>query len=178
MKTNLIAILADEERKRRTPSNPPPVSQAIVTSIPTGSIRHDTFYLGFIFQVGAVDITITDIGRFKIPGDIGTHNVVISEPSVGIATLRDANINASIGLDNTYIFAPVTPLVLLANHIYAIMSEEFATDSWHDLHTVTVNTLGGVQLLNAGYRVNLGNNVVNAGSINNSYADPNFKYLI
>lgn len=92
--------------------------------------------------------TISELGRWKLGGGIGTHTVkVVREDQTDLpgATVL---VNLSGGLDGTFVHAALpAPVTLEANKTYFLVSSETAGgDRWYDL-TQTVTASGGLSVI-------------------------------
>lgn len=153
---------------------PPSGSTAFITSSPVTSLRSDfTGCVGFRFTVGASNITITDLARWVVSGNSGTHTVKIVDASGTV--LASVSINTS-GQPVGFCYGSITPLVLTAGVTYTILSSETASaDQWYEVGSVTpigsdATVIGGSYQLSCSGAPAL----VYAGT--ESYVTVNFKY--
>ena len=101
----------------------------------TDDLRQDcSFYLGVTFRTGATPIKVTQLGRYKINGNAGTHTVAIFDLSDMSAPLCSASVDVSSVADNTFAYGEVDKQVVLSpNTKYAIYSMEEANgDFWYN----------------------------------------------
>jgi hypothetical protein len=144
---------------------------AFVTSSPSVlTTRNDaTLNVGFELTVGSTGITVTQLGRWVISGNSGTHTLAIYDASCALVV--STTINTS-GLSVGYNYVSITPTVLSASTVYYIMSSETASgDLWYDNETYT-STADGTITHSAFSTCNANN------STGYSYVPVNFKYYL
>jgi len=146
------------------PSNPAVTGQSL------GTLRNDyTGSVGFRFLVNT-NITVTDLGRWVVSGNSGTHAVKIHGPGGSYSTLATGNVNTSGATAGAYAYQSITPLSLTSGLYYRIESDETSGgDQWYDTDT-TISTTGDIT--DDGHSVN----GTGSGSGNDSYVPVNFKY--
>lgn len=156
--------------KRPTSS---PSSTAFISSSPVTSLRSDfSGCVGFRFTVGASNITVTDLGRWVVSGNSGSHTVKITDASGSI--LASVSVNTS-GQPVGFLYGSITPLVLTSGVTYTILSEEFnAGDQWYEVGAVT--PAGDATIEGGSYQLSCSGApaLVYAGT--ESYVTVNFKY--
>lgn len=153
----------------------PPSTPFIVTQA-LGSLRNNfTGCVGVEFRLTLGDITVTDIGRWVVSGNSGTHTVYIIS---GTGTVfGSASVNTSGAAVADYKYASVTPFSLLNNTTYYIVSSETnGSDQWYDLNTTYTSdshTTAGQPTIWAGCA-----GVISfpASSAGHTYVPPNFKF--
>lgn len=110
-------------------------------------------WLGVRLQVGATPLVVTSLGRIAAPGSSRPHTVKIVSAADGkdvpgaIGTVNMAGATAG---QYTYTLLP-SPVTLLANTIYYLVSsEESAGDMWYNTDT-TVTTGSAAAVLNGAW---------------------------
>ncbi len=121
------------------------------SSSPTGATADSSgggnYYMGMKFTVGASNITVTSLGRLKIAGNSGTHNMIIASSSG--TTLATVDVSVASGTDGQYVYVPLTaPVTLTAGTSYFLVSLE-AADTFYRSFTI-VSTAGSA--INQAYR--------------------------
>jgi len=90
--------------------------------------------VGFQFQVGSAPLVVTELGRWVVSGNSGTHTVQLFN-SVGTPLPGGSvTVNTAGQIAGEFAYAPLnTPLTLAANTTYAVMSQEVGGgDQWYD----------------------------------------------
>lgn len=121
----------------------------VITSYSGGSDESDlNWWLGFKFQVGASDITVTTLGRAVYTGNSGTHTIkIFNETGTEITS---ASVNLSGATVGQYKYASCTPATLTAAAIYFCLSlESSGGDNWKNSADVTPTA--AITVLDAGY---------------------------
>ncbi|QGQ99160.1 hypothetical protein EHS13_31940 [Paenibacillus psychroresistens] len=142
----------------------------------SGTIRNNYGdYVGTKITVGSTPITVTQLGRYYVAGNSGTHTLKIVNASTG-ADLASSVINMSTGTADGLGFKYValnTPQTLAANTAYYIVSlETNGGDQWYDGNTALTATSAAV--INSNVYKN--GSYVTSGSTGNSFGPVNFKY--
>lgn len=147
----------------------PPVSTEFITSSLATSLRNDfSGEVGFGFTVGASNITVTDLGRWVVSGNSGSHNLRITDGAVNLVT---ASVNTA-GQPVGYLYTPCTPTVLLAGVTYYLFSTEVNTgDQWYNEGVVTSTAVATIL---GSYYIFPGITLSTAGSY--TFVPVNFKY--
>lgn len=150
----------------------PPAPTAFITSDPVTFLRSDyTGELGMKFTVGASDMTVSELARWVVSGNSGTHTVRLAD-NTG-ATITSVSVNTS-GQPVGYCYVSITPVVLTAGTTYYLLSDElFSGDEWHEEGTVTETAAGTVNA--SVIRVGASYFDITSGF---SYITVNFKYTI
>ena len=123
-------------------------------------LRQDcTFYLGVTFRTGATPIKVTQLGRFKISGNTGTHTVAIFDLTDMSAPLCTASVDVSSATDNSFAYGTVDRQVVLSpNTKYAIYSlEETNGDLWYNSFRNVSERPFDINFINWTYYFNDGN---------------------
>lgn len=150
----------------------PGVSSPFVTTVnSTGAARNDyAEFIGYKFSTGGVSMLVTDLGRYKLPGNNGTHEVRIVD--ISGTTLVSAIVNMSGGTDNTFVYQSISPYSLPAGNYYLVSLEYSGGDTWYnDSGTSLSTSVGGVSV--SVYRAS---GTYNEATSSAAYGFPNFKY--
>lgn len=152
------------------------VPQPYLTSTPTSSPRNNfDGGVGFGFTVGAANMTVTDLGRWVISGNSGTHKIWLANSSG--TELAAVSLNTS-GLSVGYNYLPITPVVLTAGQTYYIISDEAnGGDQWYD--SEEVSGTADATIIGSYYVIGLSdprNAITLAFAGTNAYVPVNFKY--
>lgn len=164
------------------------IYQRVVEAAPTSFVAsYITFtprsnysdYVGYCFTVGSSDLQVTDVGRWKISGNSGTHTVKITTRTSTTA-LTSGSVDTTTGSAGGFVYASATPYTLTAGGQYCIMSlETSGGDQWYDIsfsNLITV-TSGAGTVTEGVYLAGSSFNFVAAGN-STGYGIPNFKYEI
>lgn len=131
--------------------------------------------LGFYFTVGASNITVTDVARWKTSGNSGMHTVKILDSSAVVVV--SITVDLSSGSAGTYVYGSVTPTVLTAGATYyCFSSESNGGDAWNDYATTTLTTTTAAVINAASYQPNC-SGAPNLVPGQHSYVPTNFKYF-
>lgn len=145
-----------------------------VASVGLGTLRNDYGnYVGIYFTVGAAPITVTEIGRWVVSGNLLTHDITIRNLSnTDLGTVNVATLGATAA---AYLYGTLgSPVVLSASTKYYILSkEENSGDQWYDSADTTMTLAAQIASGGGGY--------IAAGSLTDSSANHvfgpvNFKY--
>lgn len=156
-------------------SAPPPSSGSpFITAITPGSLRNDfSSFVGFAFQVGGADITITDLGRWVYSGNSQSHTIKITNGSY--TTLCSASLNTSGQTAGQFAYVSCTPTVLTIGNTYYLLAEEFnGGDQWSNddcsglTHTSDANITFSVYYLGS----------LTTNNSDQSYVPVNLKYTV
>lgn len=132
--------------------------------------------LGFKFTVGANNIVVTDLGRWVISGNSGSHVITLySGTSVSSNAIGSVTVNTS-GAPVGYLFGTLSsPITLTAGSTYYILSAESSGgDLWYDDPTV-LNPTSEVTI-NGSCFASGGTISVGTAVVNHSYIPVNFKF--
>lgn len=144
----------------------------LVNTDATATPRNDfTGYVGCKFTVGAADLYVSKLGRWKIAGNSQAHTVKLVAAGTGI-DVPGGSVSISGGTAGSYVFAALaSPLILLAGEAYYLVSSETnGGDQWEDRHAV--GTATDVTVNNSVY-YDTDYNVDSAGQ---SYGGVNLQY--
>jgi hypothetical protein len=146
-----------------------PVTAFITSNPSTMTARNDvSLNVGFELTVGSTGITVTQLGRWVISGNSGTHTLAIYDNSCNLVV--STTINTS-GLSVGYNYVSITPTVLSASAVYYVFSSETnGGDQWYDLEAYTTTGDGTIKQSYGTCNT--------AGTLTNSYVPVNFKYYL
>jgi len=120
-------------------------------------------------------LVVTQLGRWVVSGNAGTHAVKLVDAATGTdLSGGSVSVNTSGATAGQYLYAPLpNPIVLQPSHSYYLMSQEtLGGDQWFDQNT-TLTVTSDLTVYNAEWYD--GNyHAGNAGSI--GYVPPNFTY--
>ena len=119
-------------------------SASFVTAITfTGPSQSNfTGWVGAAITTGASSVTVTQLGRYRVFGNSGTHTVKLVAASTGIDVSGSAvSVNVAGGQVNAFVYAALSsPVTLSPNTTYYVVSQETAGgDSYYNFNT-TVQT--------------------------------------
>ena len=121
----------------------PAVQQSWITGVTPGTNRNNyTGFVGIAFTM-AQTVTVYQLGRFKVSGNIGTHTVKLVRASTGVDIVGGSvSIPMTPGTAGTFTYgALLTPVVLSAGVKYYLMTQETSgADHWYDYDTVVTET--------------------------------------
>lgn len=130
--------------KYTTAALPPEAS--LVTAQAVGAARNDfTGYVGMHLVVGSQPLTVTALGRFKLSGNTGKHQVKLVRASDGAdVTGAAVTVDLASGNANEFQYARLSsPIILSPGTAYYLMSQETqGGDYWYEYDTQV--TLTGV----------------------------------
>jgi len=148
-----------------TPTNTPFVTGQTLS----GTIRNNyAGSLGFKFTVGSSPMTVSQLGRWVIAGNTGTHTVELVRASDN-AVLGSVSVNTAGATPGAFAYTALgTPVALAANTAYYVASSETTGgDQWYDQSTILTHASTAV-INNAAYTSN-GTTWNNPGIANSSY---------
>src|SRR5438270_5815089 len=101
-------------------------STTFITSTRPGTIRNDSYGLfGMAVTVGPNPITVTSLGRLVAPGNSQVHTLEIIDPVSGTA-IASTTVNTQGAGAGAFVYGNLaSPITLLANVTYYIVSQEF-----------------------------------------------------
>ncbi len=113
-----------------------PNSKPLVTAVNSfGTLRTNwSGWIGFQFQVGSAPLVVTELGRWVVSGNSGSHTVQLFN-SVGTPVPGGSvTVNTAGQTPGQFAYSPLnTQLTLAANTTYAVMSQEVnGGDQWYD----------------------------------------------
>jgi hypothetical protein len=152
---------------------------SFVTSqvLSTGTQNNYQGWLGFKFTVSGQPLTISEVGRWVLPGNTGSHQVKIVNASNGTDVPgATATINTVGAQSGTFAYVPLAqPVVLSANTAYYIVSREpYGTDYYYNYRNVLQHTSRAT--INSSAFGSGSGTWATYGSPGNSYVPVSFKY--
>ncbi len=134
--------------------------------------------VGFLFRVGSAALTVTDVGVFRQSGDNNTSISAHISSVTGGTLYATATIDLTAGSAGSFVYAPVTPVVLSANTTYVATFRD--TGKWYDSNSTITHTADAT-VPNATYSANPISGITdfnaNAnGGTDHAYGFVNFKY--
>jgi hypothetical protein len=100
-------------------------------------------WVGMQILVGANPLTVSELGRIVVSGNIGSHTVKLVRASDGLDVAGgEIAIATAGGTPGEFKFAALaSPVTLNANTTYFVLSQEtFGGDIWYDNNTSVVTT--------------------------------------
>jgi len=100
-----------------------------------GTLRNNwNGWIGFYFQVGATPLVVTELGRWVVSGNTGSHTVQLFSSNGTPVSGGSVTVNTSGQTPGEFAYSPLSsPLTLAANTTYAVMSQEVnGGDQWYD----------------------------------------------
>lgn len=139
-----------------------------------GSLRTFTFSLGMKITVGAVGITVQQLGRMCHTGNTGSHTLSIRNAAGTI--LASVSVNSALGTPGSFQYGTLgTPYALTALTSYYIHSDESNGDQFNDTFgSASVTYTGAISALQNSYEV--GGGCVDGGSTNDPYGPLDLVY--
>lgn len=155
-----------------------PEGDPVITAIIADSLRNNfSGYVGFRFTVGAEDLFVTQLGRWKVSGNSGTRTIEIRDS--GGSVVATASLDMSLGSAGGFVFAVLAALVTLSagGTYYLISLEANGGDEWHDdVSGGNVTPTSDITVTHSVYVVGAGvPTSANGGA--HSYGRPNFKFF-
>ncbi len=149
---------------------------AAITSVPTSSLQNfytDLIGIGCKITIGAANLYVTSLGRWKNSGNSQVHTIRIVETLTGVV-VASVTVDMSSGSVGTYVYADlVLAVTLIASTSYYLMSSEISSgDQWRDvaavISTADLTVVEGIYHDGGGYH--------GVGIPVASYVPPNFLY--
>jgi hypothetical protein len=146
-----------------------------ITGQSLGTLRNNfTGCVGFKITIGATDITVSELGRWKVAGNSGSHTIKITTADGTV--IVSAVVDMTAGSDATYVYASCSPTVLSASGVYFVLSSETnGGDQWYDINTSVTPTLAAT-VNDGAFQTNCTGSPNATGGSNKSYVPVNFKY--
>ncbi|MDP3849052.1 MAG: hypothetical protein Q8Q59_01005 [Luteolibacter sp.] len=123
------------------------IGQPLVTGHSMNTQSNDiTGWLGMSLTTGSTGLTVSQLGRWVLPGNTGSHTVKLVDALTG-TTLASANIATAGAPAEQFKYAPLSaPVALAANSTYYLLSQESAGgDQWYDFSQPAAGTATGYQ---------------------------------
>jgi len=134
---------------------------------------------GFVFTMGTTPITVTQLGRWVLSGNTGTHTLTMNQITAGNGTsVANCSVNTS-GQGVGFTYCPISSTVLSASTQYGLFDmSNTGGDSYYIIPTTTI-THTSVATTNGGtYGSISGNNCLSLAIDTDSttYGPLDFKY--
>ncbi|HEX6573618.1 MAG TPA: hypothetical protein VF042_01490 [Gemmatimonadaceae bacterium] len=117
---------------------------SLVTGITRGTLRNNFMAnVGMGFQVGTTAIRVSKIGRYKVPGNSGTHTLKLFDLAANADIPGSSvTINLAGAPDDQFAYADLpAPIPLTAGATYYLLSSETDMgDRWYDSADTKVTT--------------------------------------
>jgi hypothetical protein len=158
----------------------PAEGTALVTYFSPSALRNDfNGWVGMRLQGGASDISVKALGRWVVAGNSQTHTVRLVNAGTG-AELATASVATSGQPAGAFTYTTLgSPVTLLANTTYYLLSEEFAGgDTWYDYNTTTITTSAASDTGVVWATVANPNSFIAGGSVSQAFVVPNLRYTI
>jgi YVTN family beta-propeller protein len=119
---------------------------AFVTAISShGQVQNNfTGWVGAAITTGATAVQVTQLGRYFVPGNSGTHTVKVVNASTGVdVSGASVSVTMTNGQANAFVYQTLaSPVTLPPNTGYYVVSQETqGGDQWYD-YTTAVQTTG------------------------------------
>jgi hypothetical protein len=152
---------------------------AFVTGKTLGTLRNNlSNFAGMKITVGAEAISVMQLGRVFVAGNSGTHTIKIVKASDG-SDVAGGSVSLAMagGTAGQFKYARLsTPILLLANTAYYIVSQETSGgDQWYDSNTTLTAT--NAATINSGIYRNVSTWTA-GGTTNHSFVPVDFKYVL
>jgi hypothetical protein len=131
--------------------------------------------LGFEFVVGASNITVTELGRWVISGNSGTHTLRLMDSSGN--DLGTVSVNTSGATPGQYLYGTLgTPVVLTAGGTYCVMSDETSGGDQAYFDVTSCTTTAAAAMNKYAYRTGYSGAYSTVGTANYQAGPVNLKY--
>lgn len=151
----------------------------LVVETTPGSLRNDfSGYVGLRFKVGASPLTITELGRFVVAGNAGSHLVKLVTASDGADVAGGSvAVTTSGATAAQYCYAPLAaPVTLRADTEYLLVTlETQGGDQWHDWDTMVTGS-SAATILSAAWGP-LSGGWYYSGTAGQAFGPVDFKYV-
>ncbi|MDZ4289388.1 MAG: DNRLRE domain-containing protein, partial [Prosthecobacter sp.] len=121
--------------------------QPFTTGHSMTTLRNDyTGWLGMKITTGATSALVSQLGRWVVPGNTGTHTVKLVDSITG-TDVASASVATFGALGGQFAYTPLaSPVALAANASYYLLSQETAGgDQWYDFSQPAPGTATGYQ---------------------------------
>jgi hypothetical protein len=123
----------------------PATTAPFVTGVTPGTVRNNfSGWVGGSITTGGSAVQVTQLGRYVVGGDTGTHTMKLVNASTGQDVVGGSvTVNLAGGQAGTFVYSRLaSPITLSANTTYYLVSQEAAGgDQWYDFNT-TIQTTG------------------------------------
>lgn len=150
-------------------------SSPLITAVAGSGLRNDlTYCLGFRFTTPSSNPPIaTELGRYKIAGNSGTHVIYLMNSSGSILT--SASVDLTTVSNGQFAWATISPYSTAASTTYYVMSSETVSgDQWYDQSQVT--SVGQVTMAGAAFQAACSGAPGDVGGTTQAYGPPNIKF--
>jgi hypothetical protein len=155
-------------------------SAPFVASVIAGTARNDvTGWLGGVIKTGSSAVTVTQLGRYFVPGNTGTHTVKLVNASTGLdVSGGSVSVNMAAGEAGAFTYGTLnSPVTLNPNSTYYLVSQEAQTgDQWYDYNTTVTTTNVAVESSSVWSTDGINYNLI--GSANQLYIPVNLIYSL
>jgi RHS repeat-associated protein len=135
-----------------------PSTPLVGIELPTVTSRNNyTGWVGAVIQIGSSPVTISELGRWKLPGNFRTHTVkIVQENNVDLPGAL-VTVNMASGSDGTFVYSALpAPVTLEANKAYYLVtSVTDQGDTWYDWNQ-KVTTTGGLTVVSTVWAPSVG----------------------
>jgi len=152
-------------------------STTLASSVALETLRSNfSGWVGFRFAVGGAPITVTQLGRWVVSGNSGSHTVKLVDSGGNDVPGGSVTVNTSGAAAGQFAYATLATAVTLApGATYVLMSQETnGGDQWYDYNCGV--TLTSAATPNQAAWANNGGIYVTTGASTNSYGPVNLKY--
>lgn len=153
-------------------------SSILVNLESIGNLRNDSgVEVGFAFVVGDVPITVTELGRWVVPGNTEAHVVKLRDNNSQLVASVSVNTSGAGVTPNTFSYQALSsPVVLAANSRYFLLTAETnGGDQWSDYNSI-ISVSAAANLVGSCYKPGPTADVVIANTGSYSYGPVNIKY--
>ena len=158
----------------------PATSAPFVTGVTPGTVRNNfSGWVGGVITTGASAVQVTQLGRYAVAGNTGTHAVKLVNASTGQDVAGGAvTVNMAGAQGGTFVYSALaSPITLSANTTYYLVSQEVAGgDQWYDF-TTTIQTANVASEVHSVWSPD-GINYNLIGPANWMYVPVNFQYSL
>ncbi len=152
-------------------------STTLASSVALETLRSNfSGWVGFRFAVGGAPITVTQLGRWVVSGNSGSHTVKLVDSGGNDVPDGSVTVNTSGAAAGQFAYATLATAVTLSpGATYVLMSQETnGGDQWYDYNCGV--TLTSAATPNQAAWANNGGIYVTTGATTNSYGPVNLKY--
>jgi RHS repeat-associated protein len=151
---------------------------ALVASTTPSNLRRDySGWVGVRLQVGSTPMQVSSLGRWVVSGNSGVHTVKLTAADGTDVAGASVSVNTAGAPAGQFAYVALNQSVLLAaNTVYFLVSQETSGgDYWYD-HTTTVTPTSAASFTGSAYRLN-GVTTFAVTAVNNrSYVPVSLKY--
>ncbi len=152
----------------------------ILTGQSLGTLRNNTsFFVGLQINVGASNLYVTQLGRWCVSGNSGTHIVKLTRVSSGVDVLNGSvSINMSGCTSGTYVYGNLSQTITLSasTNYYLTSQESNGGDQFYDTDTTITMTSDATNTNGSVYFD--GSTWQSGGVANHSYGPLNMTYTL